>query len=267
MDTVLNESPATGVSFDGVSSMFGNVKSAGSYNLATAEEKSRRDSRKALDNWSGNTGVIFPVGTENYSFTGSYGEDRKTHKHAGIDISTNRASGIAALSVMDGEVVYRNTKGGYGNTVIIKNDDGYYCLYGHLDSYADMQVGDRVKAGQQIGVVGSTGNSTGNHLHFEVRKGSVDGSSVDPNSIYDIDGDGVLSGGGNQKMGTGSSDPNYTASSYSSGSSSSGSSGSYSGGSSGSSSGTIARSVARRRRRIGSGSAYGYSGYSGYTGY
>lgn len=271
MDTVLKENPATGATFEDVTSMFGNVKVPGSYNLATDEEKSRRDSRKALDNWSGNTGVIFPVGTENYSFTGSYGEDRKTHKHAGIDISTNRASGIAALSVMDGEVVYRNTKGGYGNTVIIKNDDGYYCLYGHLDSYADMQVGDRVKAGQQIGVVGSTGNSTGNHLHFEVRQGSVDGSSVDPNSIYDIDGDGVLSGGGNQKMGTGSSDPNYTASSYSGGSSSSGSSGSYSGGSSGSSSGsssgTIARSVAKRRRRIGGGSAYGYSGYSGYTGY
>ena len=263
MDTVLKENPATGATFEDVTSMFGNIKVSGSYNLATDEEKSRRDSRKALDNWSGNTSVIFPVGTEEYSFTGAFGEDRKTHIHQGIDISTNRASGIAALSVMDGEIVYMNTKGGYGNTVIIKNDDGYYCLYGHLDSYADMRVGDRVKAGQQIGVVGSTGNSTGNHLHFEVRRESENGPAVDPNTVYDIDGDGVLSGGGNQKMGTGSSDPNYTASSYSVGSSSSGSSGS----SSGSSSGTIARSVAKRRRRIGSGSAYGYSGYSGYTGY
>lgn len=264
MDTVLKENPATGATFEDVTSMFGNIKMPGSYNLATDEEKSRRDSRKALDNWSGNTGVIFPVGTENYSFTGAFGEDRKTHIHQGIDISTNRASGIAALSVMDGEVVYMNTKGGYGNTVIIKNNDGYYCLYGHLDSYAsNLKPGDRVKAGQQIGVVGSTGNSTGKHLHFEVRRESENGPAVDPNTVYDIDGDGVLSGGGNQKMGTGSSDPNYTASSYSGGSSSSGSSGS----SSGSSSGTIARSVARRRRRIGSGSSYGYSGYSGYTGY
>lgn len=272
MDTVLKENPATGSTFEDVTSMFGNIKVSGSYNLATDEEKSRRDSRKALDNWSGNTGVIFPVGTEDYRFSGAFGEDRKTHTHQGIDISTKGASGIAALSVMDGEVVYRNTKGGYGNTIIIRNDDGYYCLYGHLNSYAsDLKPGDRVKAGQQIGVVGSTGNSTGNHLHFEVRRESENGPAVDPNTVYDIDGDGVLSGGGNQKMSTGSSDPNYTASSYSGVSSSSGSSGSYSGGSSGSSSGsssgTIARSVARRRRRIGSGSAYGYSGYSGYTGY
>lgn len=272
MDTVLKENPATGATFNEISSMLGNVNAPGSYNLATAEEKSRRDSRKALDEWSGNTGVVFPVGTGDYRFSGAFGEDRKTHKHAGIDISTKGASGIAALSVMDGEVVYRNTKGGYGNTIIIRNDDGYYCLYGHLNSYAsNLKPGDRVKAGQQIGVVGSTGNSTGNHLHFEVRRESENGPAVDPNTVYDIDGDGVLSGGGNQKMSTGSSDPNYTASSYSGGSSSSGSSGSYSGGSSGSSSGsssgTIARSVARRRRRIGSGSAYGYSGYSGYTGY
>lgn len=272
MDTVLKENPATGATFEDVTSMFGNIKMPGSYNLATDEEKSRRDSRKALDNWSGNTGVIFPVGTEDYRFSGAFGEDRKTHIHQGIDISTKGASGIAALSVMDGEVVYRNTKGGYGNTIIIRNDDGYYCLYGHLNSYAsNLKPGDRVKAGQQIGIVGSTGNSTGNHLHFEVRRESENGPAVDPNTVYDIDGDGVLSGGGNQKMSTGSSDPNYTASSYSGGSSSSGSSGSYSGGSSGSSSGsssgTIARSVARRRRRVGSGSAYGYSGYSGYTGY
>lgn len=272
MDTVLKENPATGATFEDVTSMFGNIKMPGSYNLATDEEKSRRDSRKALDNWSGNTGVIFPVGTEDYRFSGAFGEDRKTHIHQGIDISTKGASGIAALSVMDGEVVYRNTKGGYGNTIIIRNDDGYYCLYGHLNSYAsNLKPGDRVKAGQQIGIVGSTGNSTGNHLHFEVHRESENGPAVDPNTVYDIDGDGVLSGGGNQKMSTGSSDPNYTASSYSGGSSSSGSSGSYSGGSSGSSSGsssgTIARSVARRRRRVGSGSAYGYSGYSGYTGY
>jgi murein DD-endopeptidase MepM/ murein hydrolase activator NlpD len=65
---------------------------------------------------------------------------------------------------------------GYGDHVIIAHDDHTFTLYGHLESFA-VHPGDRVKQGQLIGLVGSTGNSTGPHTHFEVR---VDRKPTDP---------------------------------------------------------------------------------------
>jgi len=65
---------------------------------------------------------------------------------------------------------------GYGNHIIIAHDGHTLTLYGHL-SVMGVKVGDTVKQGQLIGLVGSTGNSTGPHTHFEVR---IDGNPVDP---------------------------------------------------------------------------------------
>lgn len=73
-------------------------------------------------------------------------------------------------------MLVRAGNGGYGNCVIIQNDDGNITYYAHQSETA-CEVGDKVKAGQLIGYVGTTGDSTGNHLHFEVRR---DGVYYDP---------------------------------------------------------------------------------------
>jgi len=87
--------------------------------------------------------------------------------HAGLDISAN--SGTPVLAAKDGTVVYAGRKGGYGNLVILRHADGYETYYGHL-SVISVTTGGSVTKGQKIGLVGSTGKSTGPHLHFEVRK-------------------------------------------------------------------------------------------------
>ncbi len=87
--------------------------------------------------------------------------------HSGLDISAN--AGIPVLAGGDATVVYAGRKGGYGNLVILKHGDGYETYYGHL-SVISVSVGDTVAKGKKIGLIGSTGKSTGPHLHFEVRK-------------------------------------------------------------------------------------------------
>ena len=109
--------------------------------------------------------------------------------HNGIDIGDGGIGGGAAVASKSGTVVavdnncthdcpktYNCCGSGYGNYVVISHDGTYSTLYGHL-RYATVSVGDYVEAGQQIGVIGCTGHSTGDHLHFEVR---VNGAAQDP---------------------------------------------------------------------------------------
>lgn len=97
------------------------------------------------------------------------------HFHTGIDVST--AAGTPVLAAADGTVVLAGfNTGGYGNYIVIAHGGGLDTLYGHLDSIAVRQ-GQAVSRGQPIGAEGSTGNSTGAHLHFEVRR---NGAPVDP---------------------------------------------------------------------------------------
>ena len=77
-------------------------------------------------------------------------------------------------NITAGKVVWAGNAGGYGNTVIVQNPDGYTVQYAHLDSI-DVKVGDQVPAGGKIGVMGSTGNVTGTHLDMVVSK---DGKSL-----------------------------------------------------------------------------------------
>jgi murein DD-endopeptidase MepM/ murein hydrolase activator NlpD len=86
--------------------------------------------------------------------------------HQGVDIDA--AMGDRIVSAADGVVVWADARGGYGNCVIIDHGNQFATLYAHQSQVA-VQIGDTVTAGQTIGFIGSTGLSTGPHLHFEVR--------------------------------------------------------------------------------------------------
>ncbi len=94
--------------------------------------------------------------------------------HSGIDLGAGSGTPIAAAK--SGTVIAAGWQGGYGNTVVISHGEGITSLYAHQSSIA-VSVGDEVNRGDIIGFVGSTGWSTGPHLHFEIR---VNGVAVDP---------------------------------------------------------------------------------------
>jgi murein DD-endopeptidase MepM/ murein hydrolase activator NlpD len=97
--------------------------------------------------------------------------------HTGVDFSVG--TGTPVRAVASGEVVSAGSGGAYGNEIVIRHSDGHYSQYAHLSSLG-VGVGQTVAAGDQIGLSGSTGNSTGPHLHFEVRTGPGYGSDIDP---------------------------------------------------------------------------------------
>ncbi|GGV04360.1 peptidase [Streptomyces litmocidini] len=97
--------------------------------------------------------------------------------HSGIDF--HAAYGTQVVSVGSGTVVEAGWGGAYGNNIVIRMHDGTYTQYGHLSSIG-VHVGQTVEPGQQIGISGSTGNSTGPHLHFEARTSPEYGSDIDP---------------------------------------------------------------------------------------
>lgn len=124
-----------------------------------------------------------------YTLTSGFGPRWGTH-HSGIDISSGGITGASVVASMSGTVIYVNSGcthdygkssscgcgGGYGNYVIVQHSNGYSTLYAHMSSVA-VSNGQSVSQGQTLGYVGSTGFSTGAHLHFEVR---VNGNRVDP---------------------------------------------------------------------------------------
>ncbi|MFZ3469610.1 transglycosylase family protein [Streptomyces sp. 4.24] len=97
--------------------------------------------------------------------------------HTGIDFAVSTGTPVKAAAA--GTVVSSGWQGAYGNAVVIKHDDGRYTLSAHLSS-ATASAGERVLAGEQIGRSGNTGNSTGPHLHFEVRSSNSYGADVNP---------------------------------------------------------------------------------------
>jgi murein DD-endopeptidase MepM/ murein hydrolase activator NlpD len=112
--------------------------------------------------------------------TGWWAEPRGGRFHMGIDIDGDTGDEIYAMTV--GVVSHAGPApqgyGGYGNTVIIDHD-GYQTLYAHL-SRVDVTAGTKVVGGQIIGLMGTTGNVTGSHLHFEAR---VNGKQIDPKHV------------------------------------------------------------------------------------
>ncbi|MCZ0981575.1 M23 family metallopeptidase [Streptomyces diastatochromogenes] len=97
--------------------------------------------------------------------------------HSGIDF--HAAYGTRVVSVGSGTVVEAGWGGAYGNNIVIRMNDGTYTQYGHLSSIG-VYVGQTVEPGQQIGISGSSGNSTGPHLHFEARTSPDYGSDINP---------------------------------------------------------------------------------------
>jgi murein DD-endopeptidase MepM/ murein hydrolase activator NlpD len=99
--------------------------------------------------------------------------------HMGIDFDAN--TGDPVLSAAGGVVSFAGVKSGYGNVVEVDHGNGYTTLYGH-NSKLIVRVGDIVRAGQQLAKAGSTGRSTGPHVHFEVH---VNGRPVNPRQFLD----------------------------------------------------------------------------------
>ena len=100
----------------------------------------------------------------------------KIRAHKGVDYAAPRGTPIKATG--DGKVLLAGRRGGYGNTVIIQHGETYRTLYGHMQGFAKgIQNGSNVRQGQVIGYIGTTGLSTGPHLHYEFQ---VNGVHVDP---------------------------------------------------------------------------------------
>jgi len=99
--------------------------------------------------------------------------------HLGLDFAA--ASGTSVFSVGRGIVTFVGTRSGYGKMVEVTHDDGLVTRYAHLSGFLSEQ-GQRVNTGTPIAKVGSTGRSTGPHLHFEVRKGD---NAINPKAFLD----------------------------------------------------------------------------------
>lgn len=128
------------------------------------------------------SGFILPIDNMNLStdISSGYGSrtwpDGSTEFHKGIDIP--KPAGTTIRAVKNGTIDRRqDITSGYGKNIIIGHGSGLQTLYAHMSSFGNFQQGQSATQGSQIGYVGTTGASTGNHLHFEVR---VNGNPVDP---------------------------------------------------------------------------------------
>ena len=150
---------------------------------AAAQFQALFQSWKKLDRLDGNSAgaisipSILPINT--YNFTSAFGVRSDPFRgsaamHAGVDLSASAGTPIYATA--DGVVDRAEWFGGYGNMVEIDHGKAIATRYGHMSRIA-AKPGQRVKRGDLIGYVGSTGRSTGNHLHYEVR---IDGYAVNP---------------------------------------------------------------------------------------
>lgn len=110
---------------------------------------------------------------------------KKWKAHHGTDLGAKRGTPI--LAVADGEVIFSNRMGGYGNVIKIQHKDNYVTLYAH-QSKLKAQKGDIVMQGDIIGYIGSTGRSTGPHLHFGLYK---EGIPIDPMRLVKFSSDGL----------------------------------------------------------------------------
>ena len=155
---------------------------------ATPAGKTKKDEAKSNTAQNSVDGYINPV--EGHSINSAYGMRRHPvyggmRFHTGVDIAANAGTPVRAVKSGTVTKISANQKpySGFGNVVIVDHGDGYQTVYAHLSQFA-CKVGDSVQQGQVIGYVGSTGTSTGNHLHFIVQKTGhampTQGNTVNP---------------------------------------------------------------------------------------
>ncbi|WP_203336946.1 M23 family metallopeptidase [Nocardioides limicola] len=127
---------------------------------------------------------VLPV--TNYRLTNTFGMARRYYSsgyHTGLDFAAPYGSPI--MSVANGVVTEARYDGAYGNKIVVTLEDGTEIWYAHMSAYG-ARVGDSVRGGEVIGYVGSTGQSTGPHLHIEVRPGA--GDPTDPYTAFLVNG-------------------------------------------------------------------------------
>ncbi|MFE1552253.1 M23 family metallopeptidase [Streptomyces sp. NPDC058718] len=132
--------------------------------------------KKATPSW------VKPVASYTLSASYNQGGAMWAHKHSGQDFAVPTGTPVKAAGT--GTVVKAGPNGGgdgpaYGNAIVVKHANGTYSQYAHL-SKIKVNVGQKVAAGQQIALSGNTGNSSGPHLHFEIRTTPNYGSAVNP---------------------------------------------------------------------------------------
>ncbi len=122
--------------------------------------------------------VLPAIINDNYVTTRFGYDEWRNSYHFGVDIAAVQDTDIYAAAA--GKVyIPKFTRFGYGNTIVIDHENGFYTVYAHCDSF-EVKEGDTVEAGQHIANVGSTGFSTGSHLHFELRNGTM---AVNPTGL------------------------------------------------------------------------------------
>jgi len=114
-----------------------------------------------------NQPCMCPVDTKNMYITSTFGAKRRGHYHKGIDFVTAKGTPVRATAT--GKVAYAGRDGDYGNVMVVDHENGMSTYYAHLDKEFAKE-GQVVKRGEIIGAVGSTGNASTPHVHYEVRK-------------------------------------------------------------------------------------------------
>jgi TP901 family phage tail tape measure protein len=129
---------------------------------------------------------------ENFRISDTYGSDRGSSKHKGLDLANGR-QGDLVKALQGGKVITAAYSNSAGNWVVIQQDDGTVAKYMHMQNGLSVKKGQRVSAGDTLGKVGNTGQSTGAHLHLQIE--DVNGKTLDPEAymknIYSVSSSSV----------------------------------------------------------------------------
>ena len=148
---------------------------------AIGEEKARKEEEERIKNMPDVNGIKLATAPITGTITSRYGVSSsiRSSRHTGLDIAATKGTPIKVVA--DGTVTFARYNGSYGYLVKVNHGNGVETWYAHT-SKMYVTVGQEVKAGDVIALVGSTGNSTGPHLHFEIR---INGEHVNPqNYLY-----------------------------------------------------------------------------------